>query len=118
MCIDHVSIGRRARLRFAFLAAALSAGLFGCTDPGIVTALVKLQQTPADNSEVLATIPKGSSVSVGNCSNGWCRISWNDREGYALSKYVRTGDPLRRTTDSDTSDGDDNQDNGDVPVTD
>jgi uncharacterized protein YraI len=110
--------GLPVRLCFAFLTASLFAGLSACSAPGIVTAPVKLQQAPAVESEVLATIPRGSTVKVKDCTNGWCRVSWNGRDGYTLTKNLRIGGFERRTTDTDKPDDDDIEDKGNVSVPD
>jgi uncharacterized protein YraI len=86
--------GRGARL--ALLTAVLVAG---CSDPGIVTVQTKLQQAPATESTVLAVVPKGSAIKVSDCTNGWCRVSWNGRDGYILTKSMRVGGGTRRTAE-------------------
>ena len=54
----------------------------------------------------MATIPKGGTVKVSGCSNGWCFASWDGREGYILAKYVRVGGAKSRTaTDGSSTDG-------------
>ena len=65
---------------------------------GTVTNEAKLQQTPANASKVLAIIPPGSAIKVGDCSNGWCRVSWNGREGYVLTKSVHLSERAFRST--------------------
>jgi len=102
--IGQVLITARLRLGLAFMASCLCAGLCSCSDPGTVTAQVNLQHAPANESEVLATIPKGSFVKVRDCTNGWCRASWNGRNGYILTKNVRIGGSAHRATDTDRRD--------------
>ena len=80
---------------------------------GTVTTQANLQQTPANQSEVLGTIPKGSLVKVSDCTNGWCRTSWNGRKGYILTKNVRFKGSVRRDQDADRPDSD--EDNIAVP---
>jgi uncharacterized protein YraI len=67
----------------------LLTSLAGCSDPGVVRVQADLRQAPASESKVLAVIPKGSAIQVGDCSNGWCRVSWNGRGGYILTKSMR-----------------------------
>jgi Bacterial SH3 domain len=114
MAARQVLIGRMARLALGLLTSGLCAGLYGCSEAGIVTTQVKLQQAAADESQVLATIPKGSAVNVSGCTNGWCHASWNGREGYVLAKYVRIGNarsrppadqPVGDGTEDDTAPG-------------
>jgi len=42
-----------------------------------------LRKAPRIDSEVLTVIPRGTTVGVADCRNGWCRVSWNGRHGYA-----------------------------------
>ena len=79
--------GRTAGL--ALLAIGLFVGVAGCSDSGTVTVQANLQQAPATESKVLAVIPKGSAIKVGDCSNGWCHAWWNGRDGYILTKSMR-----------------------------
>jgi uncharacterized protein YraI len=113
MPIGQASIRPRVRLGLACLAASLCVGLSACSDPGIVTVKAELRRVPADKSEVLATIPKGSVVKVRDCSNGWCRTSWNGRDGYILTKNVRIGGSVRPDADANRPDSD--EDNLAVP---
>jgi uncharacterized protein YraI len=106
-------IAARARLRLGLLTSSLCAALCSCSDSGTITTQVNLQQTPASQSKVLTTIPKGSVVKVSDCSNGWCRTSWNGRDGYILTKSVRIGGSVPRDADTDRPDGD--EDNLAVP---
>ena len=79
------------------LTVGLAASAAGCSDPGIVTAETELLQGPAAESKLLAVIPKGSAIAVGDCSNGWCRVSWNGRDGYILTKSVRFTESARNS---------------------
>ena len=93
-------------MALAVLASVFCAALYGCSDAAIVTTQVKLQQAAAADSEVLATIPKGSTVKVSACTNGWCSASWNGREGYILAKSVRIGNGRPHTaTDGSAGEG-------------
>jgi Bacterial SH3 domain len=98
--------GRRAGL------ALLLAGLLNsCSDSGSVTNEAKLQQTPSDASKVLAIIPPSSAIKVGACSNGWCRVSWNGREGYVLTKSIHLSErAFRSMPEPDRPPGEDDTD--------
>jgi hypothetical protein len=124
MPIGQVSIRPRRRPGITFVAASLCAGLAGCSDPGIVTRQVNLQQAPTSESAVLASIPRGRAVKVEKCTNGWCYVSWNGRSGYILAKDVSIGVPTRRSTDADRqgapgeAGNDDTSDDGNLSVPD
>lgn len=92
------------------LTIGLLASVAGCSDPGIVMVQTDLKQAPAAESKVLAVIPKGSAITVGDCSNGWCRVSWNGRDGYILTKEMRLGSGVRRTTETGQSERSDDED--------
>jgi hypothetical protein len=47
-----------------------------------------LRKGPATSSESLVMIPKGTTVEVEKCSNGWCEVKWNDQSGFAFAGNV------------------------------
>jgi hypothetical protein len=47
-----------------------------------------LRKSPGTNSLILTLIPKGTSVEVGKCSNGWCQASLNGQDGYVIAQNV------------------------------
>jgi uncharacterized protein YraI len=49
---------------------------------------VNLRTSPGTNSAVLTLIPKGTSLEVGKCSNGWCQISFNGQDGYVYAQKL------------------------------
>jgi Bacterial SH3 domain len=73
----------------AFLVIGLGVLLSSCSEQALVTEQARLHKAPATQSEVLAVIPKGSKVDASGCSDGWCRVSWNGKQGYALAKTLR-----------------------------
>jgi hypothetical protein len=49
-----------------------------------------LRKRPGTDSEILQRIPEGTTIEVGNCRNGWCRVSWNGEDGYAVARNLGT----------------------------
>ncbi len=47
-----------------------------------------LRKAPGIDSPILAVIPKGTTIEVGNCGNGWCEPSWHGEDGYILARNV------------------------------
>lgn len=87
---------------------AVAVGIAACSDSGTVTSEAKLQQAPSAASQVLVTIPQGSTLKVGDCSNGWCRASFKGRDGYLLAKSVRLSErAFRHTPEEDQPRGED-----------
>lgn len=91
-------------------------GVTACSDPGTVTSETKLQQEPTTVSRVLAVISPGGTVKIGDCSNGWCRASFNGHDGFILAKSVRLSDrAFRRTSEEDPPRGEDDTDEAGNP---
>ncbi len=80
------------------LALMLAATTFVSAKPATVTSTVNLRAAPGTTSEVLTKIPGGSLVDIGECSEGWCAVTWQDKNGFtiesALDKSGRA--PVRR----------------------
>jgi hypothetical protein len=58
-----------------------------------VTATVNLRSGPGTDSEVITTIPAGSTVGITSCSGEWCAVTWNGRSGYAIARNLGDGAP-------------------------
>jgi len=58
--------------------------------PMATTGETNLRKAPGTDSEILTLIPKGATVEVGDCRNGWCRVSWNRQGGYAIARNLGT----------------------------
>jgi Bacterial SH3 domain len=58
-----------------------------------VAATVNLRSGPGTDSEIIATIPPGSTVRVAGCSGEWCEVTWGDRSGYAIARNLSMGAP-------------------------
>jgi uncharacterized protein YraI len=68
---------------------------FGPAHPGsarsaVVTATVNLRSGPGTDSEVVTTIPAGSTVHVADCGE-WCTVTWNGHKGYAIARNLGPG---------------------------
>ena len=57
----------------------------------VVSANVNLRSGPGTDSEILATIPAGSTVRVGPCEGEWCPVTWNGQSGYAIARNLNLG---------------------------
>jgi len=64
--------------------------------PLATTGDTNLRQAPGTDSEKLALIPKGTTVEVGSCSDGWCQVSWNGQDGYAIARNLGTASSAPR----------------------
>jgi Bacterial SH3 domain len=75
------------RLVCASVALVLSAANLAAR-PGIAVTTVNLRANPDTASEVLGKIPGGSRVDVGDCTNGWCAVTWQGRSGHAIATAI------------------------------
>ncbi|HZP77724.1 MAG TPA: SH3 domain-containing protein [Pseudolabrys sp.] len=52
--------------------------------PAYVASTVNLRAAPGTTNEIVAKIPGGSLVDAGACTDGWCAVTWQDKEGFAI----------------------------------
>jgi hypothetical protein len=57
----------------------------------VVSAKVNLRSNPGTDSEILASIPAGSTVRVGECQGEWCAVTWNGQNGYVITRNLNLG---------------------------
>ena len=81
--------------RASVVAAAIVLASVGYSHakPTTVGAEVNLRASPNTTSRVLALIPKGATVEVLSCTNGWCLVSWTGQQGYAISRNLGVPQP-------------------------
>jgi hypothetical protein len=87
-----VNLARNAT--FAAMIATMWA-VCATAKPIATTEEANLQRALGTDSEILTLICSGTSVEVGDCSNGWCRVSWSGHDGYAsgLAQEQSAGPP-------------------------
>src|SRR5579871_4207409 len=56
--------------------------------PIATTAETNLRKGPGTDSEVLTLVPKGTTVEVGKCTNGWCEASLDGKDGFVIARNV------------------------------
>jgi len=49
---------------------------------------LKLRLGCSDRSLVLAGIPSGDALMVLELGEDWCRVAWEGREGYCVTRYL------------------------------
>jgi uncharacterized protein YraI len=64
--------------------------------PTNVTAEVNMRDTPTTSGKILALIPKGTSVEVATCTNGWCQVTFNGQQGFVISRNLGMAQPAPR----------------------
>jgi len=78
-----------------FLRIAASAAIFtvlsavcATAKPITTTGETNLRKSPGTDSPVLTIIPKGTTLEVGKCSNGWCETSSDGQNGYVIARNL------------------------------
>ena len=56
--------------------------------PAYVASNVNLRAAPGTTSEIVGKIPGGSLVNADNCSEGWCAVTWQDKNGFAIQSAL------------------------------
>src|SRR5688500_14925711 len=70
----------------AALLAAMSAA--AAAKPVTLSAETNLRKAPGTKSEAIGLMPKGAEVEVGECDSGWCKVTWDGQEGYAIARNL------------------------------
>lgn len=79
----------------ALLAAVLALSTAATAKSVTLGAETNLRKAPGTKSEVVTLMPKGAAVEVGDCDAGWCAVTWNGQNGYAIARNL--GPAPRRT---------------------
>ena len=53
--------------------------------PGFAVSTVNLRAESNTTSEILAKIPGGARIDVGDCVEGWCAVTFQGRSGFAIA---------------------------------
>ena len=86
-----------ARLAAGVAITTTLATSLAAAKPATVVADVNLRKGPGTDSEVVTLIPKGTTVEVGTCTNGWCMVSYNGMDGYSIAPNLGLAPrPVRR----------------------
>jgi len=68
--------------------ALLFSAVAAAAKPAYVLTTVNLRAGPGATNEVVAKIPGGSLVDAANCTDGWCAVSWHDKNGFAIQSAL------------------------------
>jgi uncharacterized protein YraI len=74
----------RLTLHLLWIGLVLGAATGALAKPAYVATTVNVRAAPGTTSEIVAKIPGGSLIDAGDCSEGWCEITWQDKKGFAI----------------------------------
>lgn len=66
--------------------------------PAYVASTVNLRAAPGTSSEIVDKIPGGSLVDAGDCSEGWCAVTWQGKSGFAIQTSLDMSGRVPRQT--------------------
>jgi uncharacterized protein YraI len=66
------------------VSALVLASVTATAAPGTAVSTVNLRAEANTSSAVLAKIPGGSRVEVGDCTGGWCAVTFQGKSGFAI----------------------------------
>jgi uncharacterized protein YraI len=84
------------RLIVAALTLLLTGGAAGAA-PGTAVSTVNLRAEANTTSNILGKIGAGSRVDVGDCTAGWCAVTWQGKSGFVIQTSLdMSGRPVAR----------------------
>jgi len=75
-------------LRFVCVGALALAASPALAKPAYVGSTVNLRAAPGTSSEIVDKIPGGSLIDAGDCSEGWCAVTWQGKSGFAIQSAL------------------------------
>ena len=79
---------RRILGSLAALVALMTMAGPASAKPAYVASTVNLRAAPGTTSEIVSKIPGGSLIDAGECTEGWCAVTWQDKSGYAIQSAL------------------------------
>jgi septal ring factor EnvC (AmiA/AmiB activator) len=71
----------------------------------VTTELLRVREKPDIQSAVIATLPKGTAVSVHNHLKGWYEIMIGEQRGFISDRFAEVTDPQQATDEEESSPG-------------
>jgi len=71
-------------LRLMCVGALALAATPAFAKPAYVPSTVNLRAAPGTTSEIVGKIPGGSVIEAGECTEGWCAVTWQGKSGFAI----------------------------------
>jgi uncharacterized protein YraI len=69
-------------------AAAFAFALPSLAEAQTITTTLNLRGGPSTGHGVIMAMPAGATVTVHQCSAGWCQVSYAGRTGWASQRYI------------------------------
>src|SRR4029079_9189540 len=84
--------------RIVFAAAGLIALTAAASaKPVTLSTETNLRAAPGTKSDIVTAMPKGAAVEVGDCDAGWCKVTFDGKEGFAIGRNLGESAPRAAT---------------------
>ena len=97
--------GKTGYVSGSYLTTSPSGSTTITTKTGTATENLNLRNQASLSGKILTTIPKGKTVTIlsEKDENGWYKVSYDGKTGYAISNYIKEGDSNSESTESTPS---------------
>ena len=94
--------GKTGYVSGSYLTTSPSGSTTITTKPGTATENLNLRNQASLSGKILTTIPKGKTVTIlsEKDENGWYKVSYDGKTGYAISNYIKEDDSNSEATES------------------
>ena len=94
--------GKTGYVSGSYLTTSPSGSTTITTKTGTATENLNLRNQASLSGKILTTIPKGKTVTIlsEKDENGWYKVSYDGKTGYAISNYIKEGDSNSEATES------------------
>ena len=94
--------GKTGYVSGSYLTTSTSSSTTITTKTGTATENLNLRNQASLSGKILTTIPKGKTVTIlsEKDENGWYKVSYDGKTGYAISNYIKEGDSNSESTES------------------
>jgi uncharacterized protein YgiM (DUF1202 family) len=65
--------------------------------PVTLSSETNLRSAPGTKSDVVTAMPKGASIEVGECDAGWCKVTFDGKDGFAVERNLGPTPPHAAT---------------------
>jgi uncharacterized protein YgiM (DUF1202 family) len=74
--------------------------------PVTLSSETNLRTAPGTKSDVVTAMPKGAAIEVGECDAGWCKVTFDGKDGFAVERNLGPTPPHAATASRAQPQGD------------
>lgn len=74
-------------------AAVIAVTTIASAKPVTLPTETNLRAAPGTKSDLVTLMPKGAAIDVGECDAGWCKVTYDGKEGFAIERNLGAAPP-------------------------